>query len=136
MCLFVFVCSMCMCCIIVCECSLERDRCPKSILETEDAHCLAKWLSLFTIEGKKTAPSIPQHPFTCCSVDSSALCVVTITNRSTSFDKRDVRFRDFHGIMESVFQSLHNEGVGAEIKHIPLITEVELLRNNSSSNMA
>ena len=32
------------------------------------------------------------------------------------FDKRDVWFRDFHGMMESVFQSLHNEGVGAEIK--------------------
>jgi len=27
--------------------------------------------------------------------------------------------------MESVFQSLHNDGVGAEIKHIPLITKEE-----------
>jgi len=41
------------------------------------------------------------------------------------FDKKDVRFRDFHGTMESVFQLLHNEGVGAEVKHIPLIMKEE-----------
>jgi len=27
--------------------------------------------------------------------------------------------------MESLFQSLHSEGVGAEVKHIPLITKEE-----------
>ena len=27
--------------------------------------------------------------------------------------------------MESVFQSLHSEGVGTEVKHIPLITKEE-----------
>ena len=41
------------------------------------------------------------------------------------FDKKDVHFRGFHGTMESVFQSLHSEGVGAEVKHIPLITKEE-----------
>ena len=41
------------------------------------------------------------------------------------FDKKDVHFRGFHGTMESVFQSLHSEGIGAEVKHIPLITKEE-----------
>ena len=41
------------------------------------------------------------------------------------FDKKDVRFLGFHGTMESVFQSLHSEGIGAEVKHIPLITKEE-----------
>ena len=40
-------------------------------------------------------------------------------------DKKDVHFRDFHGTMESVFQSLHREGIGPEVKHISLITKVE-----------
>ena len=43
------------------------------------------------------------------------------------FDKKDICFRGFHGTMpmESVFQSLHSEGVGAEVKHILLITKEE-----------
>ena len=41
------------------------------------------------------------------------------------FDKKDVRFRKFHGTMESVFQALHSEGVGAVVKHAPLITKEE-----------
>ena len=32
--------------------------------------------------------------------------------------KGDVRFRNFHGTMESVFQQLHKKGVGAVVKHV------------------
>ena len=37
-------------------------------------------------------------------------------------------------MMESVFHSLHNEGVGAEIKHIPLIKDVKRLAIVTANN--
>ena len=54
------------------------------------------------------------------------LCGLQQIMRKDIFDKKDVyRFRNFHGTMESVFQSLHSEGVGAVRKHGPLITDKE-----------
>ena len=41
------------------------------------------------------------------------------------FAKGDVRFRNFHGTMESVFQHLHKNGVGAVVKHSLAITDQE-----------
>ena len=41
------------------------------------------------------------------------------------FDKRDVRFREFRGTMESVYQDLHSKGVGAVVRHTPIITKEE-----------
>ena len=86
---------------------LERDHCPKSILGTEDAHCLVKWFSLFTIEGKKDVTKYPPASIhlLLCGLQRIKHC----KNRQPFdiFDKRDARFRDFHGTMESVFQSLH-----------------------------
>ena len=37
------------------------------------------------------------------------------------FDKNDVRFRGLRGTMETVFQSLRQEGIGAEVQHIELM---------------
>ena len=41
------------------------------------------------------------------------------------FNKKDVRFRCFHGIMETTYQNLHKEGMGVEIKHASIISEEE-----------
>ena len=41
------------------------------------------------------------------------------------FAKKDMRFRQFHGTMETVFQQLHKDGIGAEIKHAAVISEEE-----------
>ena len=71
---------------------------------------------------RKTEASILQHQFTCCFVDCSILCIITTTVLSIFSTKKTYVF---HGTMESVFQSLHSEGVGAEVKHIPLITKEE-----------
>ena len=103
-----------------------HDQCPKNVLETEDARCLSKWLSLFIIEvRKKDGGKYP--PATIHLLLCGLQRIMRRENRQPFdiFDKKDVRFRDFHGTMESVFQSLHSEGIGAEIKHIPLITKEE-----------
>ncbi len=39
------------------------------------------------------------------------------------FDKHDVRFRGLRGTMESVYQTLHQKGVGVEVRHTAIITE-------------
>ena len=49
-------------------------------------------------------------------------------NNKNPFDifcKKDVRFRDFQGTMESVFQRLHKDGLRAEVKHTSNISEEE-----------
>ena len=60
-----------------------EDKCPESILETENAECLAKWLSLFTIEvRKKDGERYPPAPLsTCCCVPCSASCADATSSR-------------------------------------------------------
>jgi len=79
--------------------SLERDHCPKSILETEDAHCLAKWLSLFTIEVRKK-DSTKYPPASIHLLLCGLQHIMRHNNRQpfNIFDKRDVQFRDFHAM--------------------------------------
>ena len=93
------------------------------ILETEDAESLAKWLSLFVIEFRKKDgskyPPASIHPILC------GLQHIIWQNNSHPFDifdKKDVRFRDFRGTMETTYQDLHKEGIGVEIKHAPIIS--------------
>ena len=76
---------------------------------------------LFTKDGSKY-PSASIHLLIC-----GLQRIMRRDNRCPFdiFDKKDVRFRGFHGTLESEFQSLHSEGVGAEVKHIPLITKEE-----------
>ena len=40
-----------------------------------------------------------------------------------NFERKDVRFMPFHCTMETVFQQLHKEDIGAETKHTSVITE-------------
>ena len=102
------------------------EKCPENILQTEDAEILAKWLSLFTIEVRKKDGS--RYP---PATIHMLLCGLQRTMRRCNkqpfdiFAKKDVRFRHFHGTMESVFQKLHEDGVGAEIKHTEVISEEE-----------
>ena len=39
--------------------------------------------------------------------------------------KKDARFRDLQGTLECTFSDLRKRGVGAEVKHTPVITKEE-----------
>ena len=39
--------------------------------------------------------------------------------------KKDWHFRELRGTMERTFSDLHKQGVGAEVKHTPIITKEE-----------
>ena len=83
-------------------------------------------LSLFTIEVQKKDGS--KYPPASIYLLLCGLQRVMRRNNRCPFDifnKKDVRFRGFHGTMESVFQLLYSKGIGAEVKHISLITKEE-----------
>ena len=96
---------------------------PQDILLTRDAALLDKWLSLFTIEVRRKDGS--EYP---PATIHMLLCGLQRIMRRESdrpfeiFAKDDVRFRNFRGTMESVFQQLHKKGVGAVVKHASVIT--------------
>lgn len=96
------------------------------MLEREDAELLNRWLSLFVLEVRKTDgtkyPPQSIHLILC----GLQRYMQHKNNTLTSFlDKGDVRFRGLRGVMESVFQSLHREGLGTEVKHAPVISVEE-----------
>ena len=95
-------------------------------METEHAESLAKWLSLFTIELRKKDGS--KYPPATIHLILCGLQRIMRRNNSHPFDifdKKDVRFRRFHGTMETTYQNLHKEGVGVEIRHASIISEEE-----------
>ena len=80
-----------------------EDKCPESILETENAECLAKWLSPFTIEVRKKDGE--RYPPATIHMLSCALQRIMRRCNKQPFDifaKKDVRFRQFNGTMETV----------------------------------
>ena len=104
-----------------------EDKCPESLLETENAESLAKWLSLFTIEVRKKDgeryPPATIHMLLCALQRIMRRC------NKQPFDiyaKKDMRFWQFHGTMETVFQQLHKDGIGAEIKHAAVILQAKV----------
>ena len=104
------------------------EKCPRDILETEHAESLAKWLSLFTIELRKKDGS--KYPPATIHLILCGLQRIMRRNNSHPFDifdKKDVRFRRFHGTMETTYQNLHKEGVGVEIRHASIISEEEAI---------
>ena len=103
-----------------------EDKSPESILETENAECLAKWLTLFTIEVyKKDGERYP--PATIHMLLCALQCIMRRCNKQPFdiFAKKDMHFQQFHGTMETVLQQLHKDGIGAEIKHAAVISEEE-----------
>ena len=84
------------------------------------------WLSRFIAEarnseGKRYSPT-SLHGLLC-----GLLRHMRGNNPETPnfLDKKDLRFRRIHGTMESVFSSLRQDGIGAEVKHTPIITPGE-----------
>ena len=103
-----------------------EDPCPENILETQDAHSLAKWLSLYTIEvRKKDGSKYPASTIYLLLCGLQRVMRLTNTEPFDIFNKKDARFQEFHRTMESVFQALQTEGIGAESKQVKMITAEE-----------
>ena len=106
--------------------SCSEDPCPQDVLLTSDAVLLDKWLSLFTIEVRRKDGS--EYPPTTIHMLLCGLQRIMCRESEQPFEifaKGDVRFRNLHGTMESVFQQLHKKGVGTVVKHASAISDEE-----------
>ena len=107
----------------------STDKCPEDFLELQhsrDVVRLEKWLCLFVVEARKQdGNSYP--PSTIQSLLSGILRHMRELHTDTPdfLSKKDHRFRALKGTIESTYSELRKNGVGAEVKHTPIVTKEE-----------
>ena len=105
------------------------DVCPEDFLElrhSEDVNRLQKWLCRFIVEARKQDGQ--SYPTTSLqNLLSGILRYMRNVHGDTPdfLSKKDWRFRELRGTMERIFSDLRKQGVGAEVKHTPIITKEE-----------
>ena len=101
----------------------SESKCPDDIIQRDDAELLNKWLSLFVSEVRKS-DGTKYPPQTIHLILCGLQRYMRRHNAApvSIFDKTDVRFRGLQGTTESVYQTLHEEGLGVEVKHASVIT--------------
>ena len=97
-----------------------NDLCPDDFLEanhSNDVSNLQRWLCRFVVEARKQGGE-PYPPTTLQSLLSGLLRYMRERRGDTPdfLSKKDVRFQDLRGTLESTFSELHKKGVGAEVK--------------------
>ena len=106
------------------------EKCPLDLFEKPDAEKLNRWLSRFVVEARRQ----DGEPYPTRSL-YLLLSGLLRHGRSKSktfpnfLDKKDPRFSELSGVCGSVAKQLCKDGVGASIKHAPIITPEELLLN-------
>ena len=105
------------------------DLCPDGFLELDhssDVPQLERWLCRFVVEARKQDG---QHypPTTLQSLLSGILRYMREQHGDTPdfLSKKDWRFRGLRGTIESTYSELRKNGIGAEVKHTPIVTKEE-----------
>ena len=108
--------------------SQVKEKCPTDLFEKPDAEKLNRWLSLFVVEARYK----DREPY------PARLIYLLLSgllrhgrSKSKSFPnflgKKDPRFSELSGVCGSVAKQLHKDGVGASVKHAPIVTPKDLL---------
>ena len=92
------------------------------------------WLARFVAEVRRSdgKPYPPKsiHQLICgvlrhmCSVDPACPNVL---------DRKDPRFRDFHGACEVIFHRLHQRGIGTDVNPLGACADYTHMRNNAEA---
>ena len=106
-----------------------EDACPEDFLESrhsEDVDALQKWLCRFVVEARKQDGE-PYPPTSLQNLLSGILRYMRNLHGDTPdfLSRKDWRFRELRGTMERTFSDLRKQGVGAEVKHTPIIAKEE-----------
>ena len=99
------------------ECDL--DKCPETLLDDMDPAQLNKLLAIYILAETKKVSGEPYPPSTIQSLLSGILRYmrsIDDTRAPNIFAKNDPAFRELHFTMDSVYQKLREDGVGAQ-KH-------------------
>ena len=91
-----------------------------------DISSLNRWLARFVAEARNKDGK-PYSPVCVQSLLAGILRHMREINIDTPnfIDKGDRRFRELHGVVESVLCDLRRNGIGAEVKHAPVISPEE-----------
>ena len=95
---------------------------PKDLLSSTDTGVVCKWMCRFVMETRQESglPYLPKSIYL-------LLCGLYRISRSNSvpfnfLDRKDIRFKDLHNTLDTMFSNLHAEGIGAEKKSASAIT--------------
>ena len=109
--------------------SCPNDLSPEDFLEadhSDDVVQLQEWLCRFVIEARKQDGEL-YPPSSLQNLLSGVLRYMRGLHGDTPdfLLKKDWRFRELQGTMEAVYSDLRKKGIGAEVKHTPVITKEE-----------
>lgn len=102
------------------------EQCPENILQNVNAEEIAKWFPIFIAEVRRCDGE--QYPAKSIHQILAGLLryMRGIDKNCPNFlDKNDHRFQGIDRTCESVYRSLRKQGVGADVRHTPVVTVAE-----------
>ncbi len=104
----------------------DERRCPEDLLEKGDIEKLNDWISRFVAEVRNKKGE--RYPPRSIHQILAGLQRYMVDKNPTSpkfLNKAETCFREIRGTCDSVYRDLRSKGIGAEVRHAPLITPEE-----------
>ena len=104
----------------------QSDKCPSDLLESPSAEALNRWLSRFAVEACRADGD--HYPSTTLYQLLAGLLRYARSHSKECpnfLDRQDPRFSELRGTCESVSRGLRQCGIGAKVKHAPIISTEE-----------
>ena len=107
----------------------EDDKCPETLLEEPQVELLNFWLSRFVMEARREDGK-PYPPSSINNILSglyrfSKTCVPKGMVCPNFMNRKDPLFRDLTGAIQVRYRELRESGVGAMVRHAPVVTVEE-----------
>ena len=99
---------------------------PEGLLSSSDAQVLSKHLARYVVETRRANGNL--YP---PSTLHSLMCGLLRHMRSINpecpnfLDKKDVRFQSLHKTLDALFNRLHSDGIGRQVKKADVISHDE-----------
>lgn len=108
------------------EATCDSEHCPEDLLSNPTAEALNRWIPKFIVEARKVDGS----PYPPRSINQILAALQRhmreLRPDAPKFlDKNDWRFHSIRGTCETVYRQLHQQGVGANVKHTAIFTPEE-----------
>ena len=108
---------------------MHRNSCPENLLEQPNSELLNHWLARFVVEIRRE-DSQPYPPLSIKAILAglyrySRECVPTGDVCPNFMNRRDPCFRDLTGSLQVKYRELREKGVGASVKHAPVVLPEE-----------
>ena len=104
----------------------EDDQCPIDLLEKPNGERLNHWLSRFVVEARR-GDGKQYPPATLASMLAGLYRYTKKFDPSAPnfMNKKDGTFKDLYGALQVRYRELRQAGIGADVKHSPIVTKEE-----------